>query len=347
MKSSVTSGPVIHGNFKDPNSWSYTTYRVRWNPGTFDSRYPPGWGSGQDYWSGWPAGQNDPYVLPWGDARTIAYNSALSRLNEKVRGGLDLGVTLAELGQTRRMLGGLRNVFNFANASGFGTGRDLANGWLAWQYGWRQLQQDIFGILNESLNISFATIKKVTGSASVPVTYKGAGAPIYTTYNHAPSVNNTKGKAACRIVIELELPGFSLARWTSLNPVSLAWELIPYSFVVDWFYNVGNFLRNAETAFIYSSRFKSGYVSELYCIDGNEFLASSAPFVSSTNPLIISTALGFSRTLRYRSFARSVLTTYPLPRKPVLQAKLGSEQLLSAAALLSQMIGGRFARPGG
>lgn len=333
-----SSQAMNHGNFHDPTSWWYNTRTTWYNRGTQRTLYLGGPYSGQsDYFQGYVAGSNEPLIPSGTASRNHAYNSALSRLNEKVRGGLDLGVTLAEFGQTRKMIANLAEVAKFAKVSGFGSGRDLANGWLAWQYGWRQLQQDVWNVLDESTNIALKTIQKIRASATCPEGYNGVGNNILSGTVYVPSRNVSKGKAVCRFTIKLEVSGFDFARFTSLNPVSLAWELIPYSFVVDWFWNVGSYLRDLETALIYQSAFRGGYVSELYVMDGEEY-RSTDTVLGGTNPPYKMTFTGFNRRYKHRFFQRTVLSTYPLPRRPVLRADLGSQRLLSTASLLAQMI---------
>ena len=126
-----------------------------------------------------------------------------------------------------------------------------------------------------------------------------------------------------------------MARWTSLNPVSIAWELTPYSFVVDWFYDLGGYLRNLETGLLYNTRFKSGYKSELYLWESDEIAPMGGTHAVGDNSWRIQACK--QRTRRVQ-FYRTKLTSYPLPHLPRLDAKLGSSRLLSAASLLTQKL---------
>jgi len=336
----VASSGIVKGNHHDPNSWSYTINRTTNWVGRFETKYPPmPWDKlptyVQAYFSNF-AWHDGPGAPP-GD-RSAVYNLALNRLNERVRGGLDLGVSLAEAGQTARMLKAIANARNYAYSSKFGSGKDLANGWLAFQYGWRPLMSDIFDAANEALNITLETINTIRGSAKRPL--EGLGSIKRYICNDTWDVTSQgKGVQACRIVISCTLPGATLDRWTSLNPLSLAWELTPYSFVVDWFYDVGSFLRNAETSLLYDTRFKSGYVSELYAYEGTETADSGQrKNYLGNNPPQYKECRYARSAIKYIEFYRTKLTSYPLPRAPSFRSDLGSQQLLSLAALLSQMI---------
>jgi len=273
--------------------------------------------------------------------RTSAYNAALEKLNAKVRGGLDLGVTFAEAGATWRMIKALREFrrFSLRRLGGmrpFGGGsKDLANGLLQLKYGWIPLLSDIFGVADELVRTS------ITGNIRYRArsTFEGLSQTNYTNLQvwgvYPPVSRYGRLKQSCTLGVVLKIPSntIDIARWTSLNPVSLGWELVPYSFVVDWFYDVGSYLRNLETAWLYNSQFVTGYKSELYAFDG----------VFSTDPWWTYTAGGMRYTvaakaaLRRRQFARTVLTSYPLPARPRVTVDLSWQRVATAGALLRQL----------
>lgn len=337
-------GPVIKGNFKSPYPWSYSITYAKFETGTVQVTYLYGPNRYYDTWAGFNPGANDPWSPKWSDTRQANFNQALDRLNEKVRGSLDLGVSLAEIGQTKRMFQSVGKMANWANLSGFGTGRDLANGWLQWQYGWRPLMQDVFDAANEGLNIALHQIRNL--SASGKSRLKGSGPTPEGLIYLIPwyTIAEGSGKSACRIHITIDLPGATLDRWSSLNPVSLAWELTPYSFVVDWVYDVGSALRACETAFLYERYFKSGYVSELFAYDGSESTGYQRKPNPAGNPPTIYENFGMTKSIKRREFNRSVLSHYPFPYLPQFKVKLGAERLLSLASLLGQKIGSPMTR---
>ena len=97
------------------------------------------------------------------------------------------------------------------------------------------------------------------------------------------NINRTTNVSyAYRVYIVLMVSDADKARmvstYTSMNPASIKWELVPYSFVVDWFYDIGSYLRGCETSTIYSSVFKAGWTSELR-LNKTQYLGGSAPSV--------------------------------------------------------------------
>lgn len=321
----VGPGALVHGNMHDPNPWNYTTWlRSNWHGRRHVTQV--GWGLTLDQ-IGWFDCLS--FAIPTWE-RDYIFNQAVSRLYDELRGGLDLGVDIAEAGQTLRMLRGLREAEALAQVVGSGLSKTAANGWLQFQYGWKPLYQDLWGAANELTNRAVNVLRRITASFSLPMWENFS-----ETTDGVTLTRNTSGKQACKIVCVYEMPGLALDRFSSLNPVSLAWELIPYSFVVDWIYDVGSFLRSLETALLYGARFKSGYASELYYVRQHLTLDG----VTSVN------GSGYqyfyeSNDASYKgtSFARRVLSQTPTPQTPSFHASMGWQRWLSAGALMRQLL---------
>lgn len=319
----VASSGIVHGNMHDPNAWSYTTWiRQNWLGRRFN-----------DYGGGWLNPDVDgvfdclDFALPTWE-RSVLYNMALGRLYDELRGGLDLGVDIAEAGQTRRMFRGLREAEALARTVGSGISKTAANGWLEFQYGWRPLYQDLFGAAEELLKHVLNTLKKFRATSSLPLwgseTISNDGMTL---------TRHTSGKQACTIVCVFEIPGFSLDRFSSLNPVSLGWELIPYSFVVDWVLDIGSYLRSFETLLLYGARWKSGYTSEIYHVRQRLTLDGTSQKVGYTYNIRDNNAWW-----KGTSFSRAVLSSAPAPRIPSIHAQMGWQRWLSAGSLMRQVM---------
>jgi hypothetical protein len=274
--------------------------------------------------------------------RGNVYNTALSRLNEDVRGGLDLSIDLAEAGSTARMLKAHDHLKQFQNAwlkkagSKYGLAKLLASKWLEWQYGVKPLLADIYAAHDEAARMALNRIKTFKASYSQPVRPTSSRIFVYNAYYNA-SVEGS-GIEGCRFNIQFEVPGsiFDLERWTSMNPVSIAYELMSYSFVIDWFYNIGGMIRSLETGLLYKTRFKSGYYTELFAYNYSYSVnAGKPPPAGSTSNSYVVRGICSIKSI---DFQRSVLSSYPLPGVPSFQAKLGWQRLLSAASLMTQFL---------
>jgi hypothetical protein len=283
----------------------------------------------------------------------MAYNLALSKLAEKVRGDLDLGVTLGELASTKRMFKATGKLISHAARGkpygGYGSTHDVANGYLQYKYGWKPLMSDIFKIADERIRVTLNALEHVKASVRLPV----RGGKIHPRFiNAVPNVPvkcEWEGFQACQFKMALLLPtnAFRLDRWTSINPLSIGWELVPYSFVVDWVFDVGSYLRNLESALLFNASFKYGYSSEIRVLEGSETVDHYESHHAANQVHVLR---GIAADYYIRNFRRLVLTSYPFPRRPTFNVDLSSGQMLSAAALLHQFlprsvrvnIGGRY-----
>lgn len=260
----------------------------------------------------------------------LLYNRALDELNEKTRGSLDLSVDIAEFGQTVKMFKITDQVIDFTRVfrRRFGTLKSAANAWLQYTYGVKPLLGSLYGVaeeidrfvLNKTEQFRVRVVEKV------PLGRFGYYSP--NGYVYVPT--DTRLKRSITLGVCLDQRDRDVTRLTSLNPLSIAWELTPYSFVADWFLDVGSYLRNLETSLLYANRFKSGFRTDLVALDGSFDYWSPYQPTGWNNHYVGS--------CRYRSVTRSVLSSYPVPRLPSFQVNLGSSRLLSAAALLSTLL---------
>lgn len=106
----------------------------------------------------------------------------------------------------------------------------LADNWLEFAYGWTPLISDVHGALD-------AMHKGITGSGKMVKGTSRSFPSDRTGQNFDRPSRRAAGFAAGRVrnpdVRTLQELGL-------LNPISLAWELMPYSFVVDWFIPVND-----------------------------------------------------------------------------------------------------------
>jgi hypothetical protein len=315
-------------------------------------------------------------VVPAWDTVTW-YNSALSKAHDKMRGTLDLAVAMAEAGATARMArnrataeGVIRSTSSAMKkaedwlrsgprdgavkrfASGL-IGKKVAivvqivanipNYYLEWKYGWKPLMNDIYQVSEQSLRIADTFLRESIVTRSYqklgPIPYGGQiypfiaePTPLWWWDRH--------GTQGTKLVLMYRNPlrDETAAQWTSYNPVNIVYELIPFSFVYDWFHNVGGYLRNMETALLVKNSFVAGYKTDfLYFdqwLDGSTY---GVP-VPDTNDGDPTDAIRFLAHYGHRRMSRVKLTSPPLPRFPRVKVDLSSDNLLTSAALLWQLL---------
>lgn len=258
-------------------------------------------------------------------------NRALGNLSDKVRGNLNLSVDFAESRQTLKMLRVSDQIHDytrlFVKSSLFSKSRGLANIWLTYTYGVKPLLSSLYGAADESLRVVINKLDRFRGRASE--VRMNPRIVVDSIFGNLTFSTFGPFKVSSTVGVSLFVPDFDFNRWASLNPVAIAWELTPYSFVVDWFLNVGGYLNNMETYLTNASRFRLGYETQLQA--WNLIIDSSSIFPDGfTN---INT--GHSNGLW---IDRSVISEYPIPSLPSFKANLGSSRLISAAALLAQLL---------
>jgi len=113
--------------------------------------------------------------------------------------------------------------------------KDVSGRWLELQYGWLPLLGDTYEATKAYAALTAgprAKMYKVTMQA-VAKTQKAQSGPLQYSYN-----NKIK-----RQILFNQYEQMSAARSLGLtDPYSVAWEIIPYSFVVDWFIPIGTYL---------------------------------------------------------------------------------------------------------
>lgn len=196
------------------------------------------------------------------DVSSVANNQAIqkarNRLNSSLGSSASIGTTLAEWRQSLSMiearslqlyhaaralrkgrLGDFRNALQLdpsdrGSRKRLAKGKTFGNVWLEHHFGWAPLVKDIGDAVDLLQSTPpFDTVRGRGSSANL----------------EAFSYTNVKVrrelKVRCQLLAEVWVsnPNLFLAnRLGFVNPAAVAWELIPFSFLVDWFVPIGGFL---------------------------------------------------------------------------------------------------------
>lgn len=186
------------------------------------------------------------------------YNRAYASFTSKIhKGDASLGVTLASWRQSADMVATrlqqanrvMRSVKSSKDAralqKGLGRAKErplgtAANSNLEWDFGWKPLFQDIHSAAS------------VVMDPLPPVYIKGAARGLYTSlhqsggfYEKQDQVLNWKHRYRIAAIADVTNPNlFLLNRLGLINPAVVAWDVIPWSFVVGMFANVNQILKS-------------------------------------------------------------------------------------------------------
>lgn len=104
--------------------------------------------------------------------------------------------------------------------------------WLEFQYGWKPFVGSIYDICDKEFppNPEIYINEVMTR-------------PFYETRGNMST--DGRYRSTCSFLVQMQSPLHASAEKLGLmNPVSIAWELVPFSFVVDWFIPISTYLQN-------------------------------------------------------------------------------------------------------
>lgn len=187
-------------------------------------------------------------------------SKAYDRLKDKAFSSAQLSVSLAEMNQSLRsvrmralQLAAFTLAIKKGNLAlaakvlavpvppklGGGKVSGKTNQWLEFHLGWVPLVKDI----GNTIDVFQQPIKNVFVKASA----SSDGPVVKSNWPPSSGIGTiwTPTTVAVRYGMEVAVNNpnlFLLNQLGFVNPVSVAWELVPFSFIVDWFVNIGQFL---------------------------------------------------------------------------------------------------------
>lgn len=285
----------------------------------------------------WPAG-----LAPLRD--NLIAQAITEARNDCRRGRVQNGADIGEARQTAGMIGdAAKTVLSAYRAGRRGnwrsvpqilgmnrrsvlSGRYPANKWLEYQYGWKPLLgsiHDNVGLLDRRLrgeSATFTVQKSVRDSLNRDIV-NGAFREV-----HKADLKVRVG-FTCRVTDSF-VDGLDTAG--VLNPLSIAWELLPMSFVLDWFVPVGNVLESL-TATI-GLELYTGYLS---MTDDIERTTSMKTPIAGPAPWWKVVDGGEFKSAFY-VFERHVYGDFPMPRLYANTNPFNTNRVLSAISLIRQ-----------
>nr|UOL49014.1 MAG: hypothetical protein 1 [Leviviridae sp.] len=275
--------------------------------------------------------------------RSRAEVDALLKLKDQK---INLGVAFAERSATADLVGSTAtrlakayrearkgNLRKAASQLGVGLRKQTSN-WLELQYGWKPLLSDVYGAA-EALagrNAPRAWNITVKGVAKNEERYETDSINGFLQWRY---VDTYFGGAFVRLDYQ---PGNSfLSTVSSLgltNPLAIAWELVPYSFVVDWMWPIGDWLNALDAANGFVLR--GGSVSVIS--KSKRIVSPLNRFPTIGNFTNVSNLCGEGLGRRV-SLNRTVYSSSPLPLPPVPKNPVSLGHMANGLSLLAEAFG--------
>jgi hypothetical protein len=354
----VPSSGQGHGDFKSPNAWSYSKISST----GFRSQcvlVDPSLAAQSDVIK---ASGGHPSILDVSGRLTqfggvdwnVVANAAAGKLSSSVRGDLDVSIDLFQFRQTAKLVDRIWNLSRSMKQSWNnavrrqGPVKEVANIYLEWTYGLAPTLQTLWElagkIQQDGLQGKGLVHCRGRGSMSDQI-FATASANVFSNppwYQYSAPIRWSQMRSwRCQydVYLKPELTQWQkIGGYTSLNPVSWIYESVPYSFVLDYFWNFSRYLRSMETAMLHAARFQAGTATY-------SLLESTSPVTSQAlSPDGKVKLESTSGNHVYKGYDRQILTAFPVPKLPALDIQIGARRMVNIAALLSQFLPDMFAQ---
>jgi hypothetical protein len=275
-------------------------------------------------------------------------NMALIAVRNKLKSTeINLGIAFGERNRTARLLGdtatrlarSVRHLragrirramdeLGISSRRGQPRGSNVTQRWLELQYGWRPLLSDVYGAaaaLENRPKGDWRVTAKVTRKQDQEYVKD------FTSFD----LSTCKASVARSVYARLDaLPQneatISLVSLGVTNPLSVAWELVPFSFVVDWAFPVGTFLSSLDALLGYEDAYYSS--SLLVRAEWRDVGRTQ----QTGNQLIANNFVGTKKMVYLK---REVSSSVPIPHPPRLRDPRSLTRMANGLALLAQVFG--------
>lgn len=249
-------------------------------------------------------------------------------------------VRLLKSGRIDKFLSGLRTSLSTTERSALkraynrdygrgDTSKAAANAWLETTYGWTPFMMDVYqgmetlaAVQSDERN-RVGTVRASVKDSNMLLTTTPASSPLSpgTFRDWANYQESRRGTWK----FEPRLEAYMLGKLGLTNPLLVAWELLPFSFVADWFIPIGDYLEVLDVPMLMQHR------------GGSHTLRRETYHTKTYHPLTSGGGSGSSQVI---GFARYPFTGIPHVSMNLLtfNPKLGAKRVASAAALLRQVL---------
>lgn len=204
-------------------------------------------------------------------------------------------------------------------------GEGFSSEWLGYQYGLLPLASDIYALAKRAQKQA-ADPLWITARRKIEYSLTLANPSPFRPGALMGVRHRSRTGAICRLDASVSNPLLAeLDKLGLTNPLALGWELIPFSFVIDWLLPIGGML-TALTATM-GLTFKGGSVTD-YTIGDEEYYWTIHSKSTGGVPI-------HSRLMSITS-SREKLSSFPLPRF-YMKSPFSTTRSVTALALLSQL----------
>lgn len=290
LRSANVHNPLVNGRWRSPSQHSYTDHEL--DSAFTGTAYYTHISSGNSARRTGALGfENvDWYPVDYSTPQSLVGQVDIKALNKMRDEAVNVGVAIGERREmaqmaantARRLVNGVRqlrrgNLSAFRTAIGLrpdarrsqptrAQARDIASRapalWLEHQYGWKPLMGDIHTAIDRYEDANYRDPTRLYSHVNASLSTRVEGRYKQAVFTGSATIDwrvdhTVKVRLDYSPEGDLAHSNFKSAdEWGITNPLLIAWELVPFSFVADWFYPVGDYLSAITAAVPY--RFRSG-----------------------------------------------------------------------------------------
>lgn len=202
----------------------------------------------------------------------------------------------------------------------------LSNAWLELQYGWKPLLKDTQSAAEAMANLLNKPMKRRFSSS-------GSARNSGTTLGGGLFLTKSESVTRKRYTVVLREDYSPIASLGLLDPEVVTWELVPFSFVADWFLPIGTFLETRA----HIGRFQGTWVASSKRTTVTSVIPHSSPAITEHNGI----STRFRKTVSFSRSISSLPPRTPTPSFKPLNKALSLGHLENGLALLAQAFKGK------
>jgi hypothetical protein len=216
------------------------------------------------------------------------------------------------------------------------TPKRLHKSWLEYKYGWMPLLMDVKGAaeyfaqqhLTRPLRFTVRASESFLKNETIAGTTTFVGIP--GSVHPYSGLTTSSCETSVKIWCELSSPHLSVVQQLGLtNPALVAWELVPFSFVFDWFIQVGDWLTACSAQQGVTVRRAMYHHVDSH---GAVLTRPAVTNVLSAGRLYSGLAMGYANSLRH--YTRSIPDLSPFSLYPPMTNSFGFAKLVTSLALI-------------
>lgn len=247
---------------------------------------------------------------------------------------INLGTALAEYRQSARMFGSAATavvnawkVFKGKRPRQILTPCMVPASYLVYTYGVAPLVGDLYNSVEElALRLGFPVRKRYFASAKGHAKGGSSATVSGLTTDIDARMSRTK-----RVTAYVEFDVENASRFTSGNILEIGWEVIPYSFVVDWMFSIGDYLSSLDALRAVETMRVSTVIKENYFHNTKLKYVNTYGVTYSNHP----------KQYIFESHERIVGSSIPLPGRPTWRPSRSYKAVINGLALLWQSFANR------